>query len=84
MPKCHTVNFDFHRFCGESKTQIIPSEDISVSRRMILEKSIKEFKRGSTFTGKHEIIHTPNLSFLAERPSPSKNHTFFIIERNSQ
>ncbi len=84
MPKYHAGNPDSHRFSGEFKTRTITAEDISVSRRMTIEKPPKEFTRGSTFTGKLEIIHTPNLSFLTERLSPFNNQTFFVIGRNSQ
>ncbi|MGD8535648.1 MAG: hypothetical protein PVF66_07350 [Candidatus Aminicenantes bacterium] len=60
---------------------MIPAGDISVFRRKNLQTAKKKLTKRTGFFGKHEIIHTPNLSFLAERPSPPKNHTFFIIER---
>jgi len=82
-PKCHSDYSDSHRFCAECWTQIIPAEDISVSRRKTLQTPNKELIRETRFSGKHEIIRTLNLSFKTKRSSPSKNHKFFIIQRNS-
>jgi len=46
-PKCHSDNPDTQRFCGECGTQIIPQEEIPVTK--ILETPTEELTRGSTF-----------------------------------
>ena len=79
-PKCNTDNPDTQKFCGECGTQLISKEDIPDTET--LETSTEELTRGTRFSGKHEIIHFLNLSFKVEHPSPSKNHKFFIIQRN--
>ena len=79
-PKCKSDYPDTQRFCGECGTQLIPKEDIPATET--LETPTEELTRGTRFSGKHEIIRYLNLSFKVERPSPSKNHKFFIIQRN--
>ena len=76
-PKCHTNNPDTQKFCGEFGIQLIPKEVIPATET--LETLTEELTRGTRFLGKHMIIHFLNLSFKAERPSPFKNHKFFII-----
>ncbi len=36
-PKCHSDNPDTQKFCGECGTQLIPSDEISVSQTETLE-----------------------------------------------
>jgi len=79
-PKCNTDNPDTQRFCGECATPLPLSKEIPVTKT--LETPTEELTRGTRFSGKHEIIHFLNFSFKVERPSPSKNHKFFIIQRN--
>ena len=81
-PKCNFDNPDTQRFCGECGTQIIPAEEISVSRTKTFQIPKKELIRRTAFAGKYDIIRYLYLSFKTERPSPCKNHKFFIVQRN--
>jgi len=79
-PECDTVNPSDSKYCKECATPLPSSKKIPVTET--LETPTEELTRGTRFSEKHEIIHFLNLSFKVERPSPSKNHKFFIIQRN--
>ncbi len=55
-PKCHFENPDDSKFCKECGTQIISSEEISVSPTETLETPKKELTTGSIFAGRYQII----------------------------
>jgi len=55
-PKCHFENPDDSKFCKECGTQIIPSEEISVSPTETLETPKEELTTGSIFAGRYQII----------------------------
>ncbi len=55
-PKCHSENPTDSSFCSKCGTQILPSEEISVSYTETLKTPLKELTRGSTFAGRYEII----------------------------
>jgi len=55
-PKCQSDNPDTQRFCGECGTQIVASEDDSVSLTKTLETPIEELTTGSTFADRYQII----------------------------
>jgi len=53
-PKCHSDNPNTQRFCGECGTQIIPKEEIPVTKT--LETPTDKLTRGTTFADRYEII----------------------------
>ena len=55
-PKCKTENTSDSEFCKKCGTQLIFSEDISVSHAETLETPTEELTRGTTFAGRYEII----------------------------
>ena len=55
-PKCNFENPSDARFCGKCATPLTSSEDISAYPTKTLQTSIKELTRGSTFSGRYEII----------------------------
>ena len=55
-PECQADNPETQRFCGECGTQIIPSEDDSVSLTKTLETPQEELTTGSTFADRYQII----------------------------
>ncbi len=55
-PKCHFENPDDSKFCKECGTQIISSEEISVSPTETLETPKEELTTGSVFAGRYQII----------------------------
>jgi len=81
-PKCQIDNPSDSKFCEECATLLYPLEEISVSRTKTFQIPKKELIRRTAFAGKYDIIHYLCLSFKTERPSPCKNHKFFIVQRN--
>ena len=55
-PKCKTENTSDSEFCKKCATPLPSSEDISAIPTKALKTPIKELTRGSTFTGRYEII----------------------------
>jgi len=55
-PKCHFDNPDTQRFCGECRTQLPPTEEISAPLTETLETPKEELTTGSTFAGRYQII----------------------------
>jgi serine/threonine protein kinase/Tfp pilus assembly protein PilF len=55
-PECQADNPETQRFCGECGTQIIASEDDSVSLTKTLETPSEELTTGSTFADRYQII----------------------------
>ena len=55
-PKCKTENTSDSEFCKKCATPLPSSEDISAIPTKALKIPIKELTRGSTFTGRYEII----------------------------
>jgi serine/threonine protein kinase/Flp pilus assembly protein TadD len=55
-PECQSDNPETQRFCGECGTQIIASEDDSVSLTKTLETPSEELTTGSTFADRYQII----------------------------
>ena len=53
-PKCHSENPDTKQFCGDCGTSLQISKDIGVTKT--IETPAQEFKRGSTFADRYEII----------------------------
>jgi len=53
-PKCQTDNPDTQKFCGECATPLQTSKEIGVTRT--IETSALEFKRGTLFADRYEII----------------------------
>jgi len=53
-PKCQSNNPDTQQYCGECGTQIIPLEEIPVTKT--IEKPIQELIGGTTFAGRYQII----------------------------
>jgi serine/threonine protein kinase/tetratricopeptide (TPR) repeat protein len=54
-PKCHAKNPDTVKFCGECGTQLFPSNGLPEITRT-LETPVEEFKRGTVFANRYEII----------------------------
>jgi hypothetical protein len=79
-PECDTVNPFDSKYCKECATPLPSSKKIPVTEN--LETPTEELTRETRFLGKHEITRYLNLSFKVEDSSPSKNHKFFIIQRN--
>jgi serine/threonine protein kinase len=55
-PECHFDNPSDSKFCKECGTQLIPSEEASISPTKTLETPAGELTRGITFAGRYEII----------------------------
>jgi len=53
-PKCHTENLDTSRYCADCGTQLLPSKEIPVTETLVT--PTEELTRGTTFTGRYEII----------------------------
>ncbi len=53
-PECDTVNPSDSKYCQECATSIPASEEIPVTET--LETPTEELTRGTTFTGRYEII----------------------------
>ena len=53
-PKCDTDNPDTQKFCGECATPLPSSKEIPVTET--LETPTEELTRGTTFTGRYQII----------------------------
>jgi serine/threonine protein kinase len=53
-PKCHADNPDTLKFCKECGTQLLPAEEITVTKTM--ETPVEELTRGATFAGRYEIV----------------------------
>ena len=54
--KCHFDNPSDSKFCKECGTQLIPSEEASISPTKTLETPTEELTRGTTFARRYEII----------------------------
>jgi len=54
--KCHFDNPPGTVYCGKCATPLPSSEDISAYPTTALQTPIKEITRGSTFSGRYEII----------------------------
>jgi serine/threonine protein kinase/tetratricopeptide (TPR) repeat protein len=55
-PECHFNNPSDSKFCKECGTQLIRSEQASISPTKTLETPTEELTRGTTFAGRYEII----------------------------
>ena len=55
-PKCHSENPDTTRFCSECGTQLLPSEEISVSPTKTLQIPMRELEIDSLFAGRYQIF----------------------------
>ena len=55
-PKCQSDNPDTQQFCGECGTQILPPEDISVSRTKTIQTPKEKLTSEKLFAGKYRIL----------------------------
>jgi serine/threonine-protein kinase len=55
-PKCHTVNPDAQKFCGECATPLPSAEEISVSQTKTFLTPTKDPIKGTTFAGRYQLI----------------------------
>ena len=55
-PECHFDNPDKTRFCGNCGTQLLPSEEVPLSRTETLRVPTRELTLGSTFAGRYHVI----------------------------
>ena len=55
-PKCHFDNPDDTRFCGNCGKQLLPSEEVPLSRTETLRVPMRELTLGSTFAGRYHVI----------------------------
>ena len=55
-PKCNTENSDAQQFCGKCGIQLIPAQEISLTKTKIINAPLEEINTGSTFAGRYQII----------------------------
>ena len=55
-PECHSDNPDNTRYCSECGTELLPSDETSVSPTKTILKPPDELDIGSTFAGRYKII----------------------------
>jgi serine/threonine protein kinase/Tfp pilus assembly protein PilF len=53
-PKCQSDNPDTQQFCGKCGTQLLPSEEISITKTLIT--PTERLQKGSTIAGKYQIL----------------------------
>ena len=55
-PKCHLVNPDSQKYCGECGTSLTTVGDAQPKFTQTMETPVEELTRGILFAGRYEII----------------------------